>query len=48
MNLSLASARDALLSGLFGDAAHAVHRKAHLSLDMLSVLLPFRFYEVVT
>ena len=42
MNLSLASARDALLSGLFGDAKRADHPQAHFSLDMLSDWLPYR------
>ena len=45
MNLSLASARDALLSGVLGDAKRADHPQAHFSLDMLSDWLPYRVYD---
>ena len=40
MNRSLASARDALLSGLFGDARQADHARPSFALDMLSDWLP--------
>ena len=45
MNLSLASARDALLSGLFGDARQADHARPRFALDMLSDWLPYRVYD---
>ena len=45
MNLSLASARDALLSGLFGDARQADHARPCIALDMLSNWLPYRVYD---
>lgn len=45
MNLSLASARDALLSGLFGDARQADHARPSFALDMLSHWLPYRVYD---
>ena len=45
MNRSLASARDALLSGLFGDARQADHARPSFALDMLSDWLPYRVYD---
>ena len=45
MNLSLASARDALLAGLFGDARQADHARPSFALDMLSDWLPYRVYD---
>ena len=45
MNLSLASARDALLTGVFGDAKRADHPQAHFSLDMLSDWLAYRVFD---
>ena len=45
MTLSLSSARDALLSGLFGDAKKADQTAAHFSLEMLSDWLPYRVFD---
>ncbi len=45
MNLSLSSARDALLAGLFGDAKKADHAQPRFALDMLSDWLPYRIYD---
>ena len=45
MNLSLSSARDALLAGLFGDAKKADHAQPRFALDMLSDWLPYRVYD---
>ncbi len=45
MNLSLSSARDALLAGLFGDAKRGDHAQPRFALDMLSDWLPYRVYD---
>ena len=45
MNFSFASARDQLLSGLFGDASAPDHGRPSLALDMLSDWLPYRVFD---
>tara|TARA_B100000029_G_scaffold24979_1_gene24643 strand:+ start:29380 stop:32379 length:3000 start_codon:yes stop_codon:yes gene_type:complete len=45
VNLSLSSARDALLAGLFGDAKRGDHAQPRFALDMLSDWLPYRVYD---